>query len=286
MSYQSYISSNCIVVDDRDTPPPIPRALRRRGMGTGYQQRNYQKHPFGSLAEPLGDGFTFPREELYDRIREREALKITNKEVALRKGWEIKNQRSIPYCWVFGVTGAAEVVGIMEGHEYVKLSPSSVGSKVTNFRSVGGWGDNAARYAAKYGWVPQDLWPEVAIDRRYDKPENWEAAKRYVIKDWNELRPRSLDEMFACLLRGLPVPVGFNWWRHLVFAMDPKIFDKPRASSEGGISDRELLRCFGTEIANSWGPNWSANGFGILKGSKQLADGQVCVRSMTPLMTA
>mgnify|MGYP003305974115 CR=1 FL=1 len=79
----------------------------------------------------------------------------------------------------------------------------------------------------------------------------------------------------TCLLQGLPVPVGFIWWRHLVCAMDVVVFHEPRNST-----DREMLRCFGIRIANSWGTGWGDRGYGILKGKRQLADGQLVIRSM------
>lgn len=81
--------------------------------------------------------------------------------------------------------------------------------------------------------------------------------------------------MVSCLLRNLPVPGGYNHWSHLICNTDLRAFDKP---SE--YSDREMLRCFGTEFANSWNTTWGDEGFGVLRGSKQLADGQLVIRSM------
>ena len=273
MSYTPDLPFGIKIIDDSTSVRPHIK----RGEA-GFVERDYDMVPFGSLASPLSGDDHIPREEWYDRAVEMQENKTSLIHTAKKMGWKIKNQRSIPYCWVFGVTSAAEIAGIMQGHEYVKLSPSSVGAKVKNFRLRGGWGDQAASYAAKHGWVPQDLWPETAVKRQYDTPENWTAAKRYVLRDWNELRPRNLDDLYSCILRGIPVPVGYNWWGHLVCGLDMVPFKKPR-----GLSDRDIINSFGLGIANSWGEGWSAGGYGILRGSKQIPDGQVAIRSMTLL---
>jgi hypothetical protein len=273
MSYTPELPSGIKIIDDSS------RIVPRRERGElGFVNRDYYSQPFGSVAKPLSGDDLIPREEWYDRAVDLQENKTSLIYTAKKLGWEIKNQRSIPYCWVFGVTSAAEICGMMQGHEYVKLSPSSVGAKVKNFRLKGGWGDQAAEYAAVHGWVPQDLWPETAVKRQYDTQENWTAAKRYVLSDWNELRPRSLDDLYSCILRGIPVPVGFNWWGHLVCGLDMVPFKKPK-----GLSDRDIINSFGLGIANSWGEGWSAGGYGVLRGSKQIPDGQVAIRSMTLL---
>ena len=269
MSYE--VPSKMIVMgDDKRTPP----FLRRRELG--FIERDYSAQPFGSIAEPLGSDQLIPRHEWYDRAVELQKNKTSLMHVAKKTGWEIKNQRSIPYCWVYGVAAAAELSVIMQGQEYEKLSACSVGAKVKNFRLKGGWGDQAAEYAAKYGFVPQSLWPEAQVKRVYDTSENWIAAKAYKITEWNELRRRNLDDLYSCILRGIPVPVGFNWWGHLVCGLDLIPFSKPR-----GTSDRDITKSFGLGIANSWGKNWSSDGYGILRGSKQIPDGAVAIRSVT-----
>lgn len=269
MSYE--LPSRMIVIGDSKKK----LTFLRRGQ-LGFIERDYSKQPFGSLAKPLASEDLIPREEWYERAVELQAKKTSIMHVAKKTGWQVKNQRSIPYCWSYGVATAAELTTIMQGQEYTKLAACSVAAKVKNFRLQGGWGDQAAEYAEKHGFVPQDLWPEAVVKRSYDTSENWIAAKAHKVEEWNELRRRNLDDLYSCILRGIPVAVGFNWWGHLVCGLDMIPFKKP-----GGTSDRDIINSFGLGIANSWGKNWSSGGYGILKGSKQIPDGACAIRSMT-----
>jgi len=240
----------------------------------GWESRDYKAEPLGYYAPPLGASERIDRAEFYDRAQQLERNRTRLSDFASPR-MAVLNQGRTNYCWIAAVVFGAELTRIRQGSDHVRLSPASGGAKIKNFRNVGGWCDQAAKFMESRGIVPAELWPQNEINRRYDTDQAWDEAKRYQLTEWNELRPKNLDDLFSCLLRGLACPAGFSWWRHAVCLVDVVVFDKPRDTS-----DRELLRCFGVRFANSWGKSYGAQGYGILKGKKQLADGQLCIRSM------
>lgn len=264
------LPANIPVIGNKHEPPKVPK-----GFSKGYQQRDYEKIPFESYAPGVGDDWLIPREEWYDRAMELEKNKARVSDVIKDYGWRVLDQNGTNYCWINGVAAACEMVRCMQGHSYVRLSPASGGSLIKSFRNVGGWGDQAAEFIAEKGLVPAEFWPQNKIDRQYNTPENWDRAKDYILTEWNELRPRSMDELFSCLLRGRPCPVGYNWWSHLICAVDVVVFSEP-----SNYSDRDMMRSFGILIANSWSERWGEQGYGILKENKMLPDGHLVVRSM------
>ena len=270
MTWASHIPSSEPVIGDEIGTPDTPS-----GLSTGYEARDYSAYPGGYYAPMYEADNLVPRDEWYERAMSLEREEYRLSDFAKRRSLEVKNQNGTNYCWINGVTFACELQRMLQGQEHKELSPASGGSIIKKFKNNGGWGDQAAEFIQQHGLVPESLWPPNAIDRKYDTDQAWAAADRYTIDQWNELRPRSMDDLYSCLLRGMPVPVGYNWWRHLVCAVDVVVFRKPN-----GTSDREMLRCFGIRIANSWGTSWGDRGYGILKGSKQLADGQLVIRSM------
>ena len=141
--------------------------------------------------------------------------------------------------------------------------PASAGAPIKNFRSVGGWGREALEWIVQYGLVPVDKWPANAIDRRYYTDENRAIALNYRVDEWYVLKNRSLEEQVSAILRGFVLAVGFNWWGHEVTAADVDWIDG------------EVV----TVIANSWGPTWQDQGWGILQGNRQLSDDTVCPRT-------
>lgn len=207
-----------------------------------------------------------PRSEWIDRIREMERAKSRLSDLIRSKGWTVKNQLQTNYCWVFAAAAACEVTLLIQDGSLTRLSPASVGSKVTNFRNIGGWSTRAVEYISQHGIVPTELWPDTSINRKYDTSEAWKEAAKYVVVEWLDLPESNLDYVFAHLFARLPIAAGFNWWRHAVLLLDPVYIDGK----------------FGVRIANSWGESWSESGYGILLDNRAIPEDAVCPRAIIP----
>lgn len=134
----------------------------------------------------------------------------------------------------------------------------AAGARIKNFRNVGGWGSEGLNWMLDHGVNLQSDWPANAIIRTYDTPENRERAKLNRIVEY--FRLDNWDEVGSCLLAGIPVACGYNWWSHEVTGMD-------------------LTPAGDLIIANSWG-NWGDQGYGLLQGSKRVPDDAVAIVSM------
>lgn len=221
----------------------------------GLQPRNYSKHPFGSMPWGTMPFPVIPRSEWADRIDEGHAKKTFPIYHQLRKKTPILNQKRLPYCWMYAVTGAVQSIRACAGFPTAHLSATSAGAPGKNYREEGGWTGEAIGYAKKYGIASIETWPEAVNDRRYFR-ESRDEAKLYNVGQWFELRPKNFDEVMTCLLLGYPVCVGLLWWGHAVFYPAP-------------IRDRSD---FGVIDDNSWGPEWEENGRSVLMESKATPD--------------
>lgn len=257
--YQSILRPGEVVIDDdvRTTPPLA---------SSGYECRDWSENPFGSVqgATPFPDELLIPRNDWAELIREREAggsLLSTTIDAKV----PCKNQKSTNYCWGFGVVGVVEVIRVAAGFEYVSLSPASVCAPLRNFKNQGYWGTPALRFIGENGIVPSEFWPDTAIDRQYYTEENKARAKDFRVTEWWELDEgeHGFEQMMSCLLRGLPVPIGYAWWSHLTYACDPMVF-----------SDGQ----FGHRNRNSWSASYGTNGFFTVKGKKAWPNDACCPR--------
>jgi hypothetical protein len=146
----------------------------------------------------------------------------------------------------------------------VELSPASVGAPIKNFRNNGGWGTEGLAYIATHGLVPASLWPCNAIDRKYDTPAANAERGSYRVTEWDDMAPNRAH-MFSQVLNGHPVAIGLNWWSHEVTAL-------AIVWEDNGWS---LI------FANSWGTDYGVDGFGKLRGSKQVPDDACSPRVVT-----
>ena len=71
-----------------------------------------------------------------------------------------------------------------------------------------------------------------------------------------------MAQLISCLLRRIPVAVGYDWWGHEVTAVDAIWLD-------GTVAIR---------IRNSWGMSWGNKGFSVLQGNKMIPADAVCAR--------
>ena len=221
------------------------------------------QEPYGS--KPYATPFnlpTIPRSEWPARIAELERNEASLQHLIDHAGLPVKDQARTNYCWINNVAHGLEINRLVMGLPKVLLSPASAGGPITGFRNVGGWSTPGLKWVAEKGLVPVDRWPANAIDRRYYTAENQQIALQYRFTEWWELRPRNFDQVATCLLLGVPVLVGLNWWRHAVTYI--------KLVQHGGG--------FGVLINNSWGTRWGENGRAVLSESKATPDDAIAPR--------
>lgn len=246
-----------------DSVPRTPKGLSR-----GRIPRDYKEHPLGSLphVKVFGDVLdVIPRSQWAQMLEAQEAAKSTLLDLRKSRGIQSLSQNGTSFCWINAPTQAIHYVRARMGQRKVLFSPASAGAPIKGFRNQGGWGSQGAEWIAEHGICPQEVWPANAIKREYYTEENKKIAAKYRITDWCELKPRSFDELATCMLLGLPVAIGLNWWSHEVLAV--------------GLACKDGK--WFLPIDNSWGPGYGENGIGLLTEAKGRPDDSVCLRLMT-----
>lgn len=249
------------IIED-DTPDAL---LFPTNRGRGLELELRTAAGYAGTADPFPDSLIIPRSEYQARIEEIQANRLDIKSRLTIADLPCKDQGSTNYCWINAPTHCIEIVRVMQNQEKVILSPASAGAQIKNFSNVGGWGLEGLQFISDKGLVPVDRWPANAISRQYATAENKQLALNYRTSEWWELEPRNMDHLISVLLRGLPVAVGYNWWRHEVTAVGVAWVDGEAAPI----------------IRNSWGMNWpnaGAGGYSILRGNRAVPDDAVAAR--------
>lgn len=239
------------------------------GMGKGYVRRDYKSFPLGCYSPQGSFSRHFPlipRNEWADRVAEMERDAVIKSNLREPWGFRSLNQGKTNYCWAAAPTQTMHYARARAGLPHVQLSTASVAAPIKGYRNVGGWGSQAFEYAAKNGWAPADLWPEFAIERRYDIEESRRARQLYKPLEFWELTPRNFDELFTAMLMGFTVAIGLMWWGHEVTVVDPVVLGRNK---------------WGGKIDNSWGQNYGVNGFAVLTEDRLLGDDIVALRTPT-----
>lgn len=262
MAFQSKLHPLEIIINDSTLEAITHDPQFGRGLNLGL------KGPlgYGSAADPFPPNLEIAESEFEVRIKELEERQNRISDQIEFYKIKCKDQKQTNYCWIFGPTGCQEFVRAQQNQKYISLSPASAGAQIKHYTNQGGWGLEAIQFIEKEGLAPSELWPDTAIDRKYCTPETQARMLDFRVTEWWELRPRNMRQVMGCVLRGIPVAVGYNWWGHEVYACDGVWLDGTLA-----------LR-----IRNSWYTNpttpWGNNGFGILQGSKMYPDDAVAPR--------
>lgn len=230
-------------------------------LGGGLElARGDAEFAYGAVASPLPDELRIKESDAQAIIEEQEERKVSLYRIMRAARLPAKNQKSLPYCWIFAPTHCVEILRLIQNQPYVSLSPASAGAYIKNFRAVGGWGLEGLEFISNRGVCPSANWPDTSLDRRYATEENRALALDYRVTEWMELKPRSKDWL-SCVLRGIPVAAGYNRWRHEVSIVGAK-----------WRSGRAI-----PIIRNQW-PNWGDDNYAELEGWGEFPDDIVAPR--------
>lgn len=230
---------------------PVVTEFNEDKLGNGEKgrmPRDWQSDPFGSpfAARSFRN---IPRDEWKDQVEARTKAGSLVSNFVRHKKIKPKNQKSIPYCWIFAPVQAVQVQRVLNGQPHVELSPASAGAQIKNFRKVGGWGLEAIKWIEKHGITPTAMWPDTAVERRYLTDEAKQAALQYRATEWEDLDRSDFDGLFTALLLGFVCPIGIDRWGHEVLCVDPVVLPNGQ---------------FGVLILNSWGESYGEGGFAVL----------------------
>lgn len=266
MDAMEYQGQETVVIHEGNYKEFIGPTVDGKKMSMGAIPRDYAKFPLGcyAAAKPF-DLKVIPEEKWEAKLKEQTEAKARCSDIRMR-GWNGKpipsrDQDGVPYCWGHSSTSAALIIRAREKMSYADLSAFSICCKIKKFKKEGGWGAESLEFIAEHGIATTKEWPNQSMDRKNDNDATWEAAKRFRITEWMDLKPRNKAQLVTCLLNSIPVVVDFNWWSHSVCALDVVSFNP-----------------FRILIWNSWSDGWSNKGMGILEASKALPDGAIAPR--------
>lgn len=236
-------------------PPIIDGSWKSKGYEGMWKPRCRKPKSFRELGIPL-----IPESEWISRTKQNEESRSNIKSLCVDLGLPCLDQNGTNYCWINAPVHCCEITHLQNTATIISYSPASAGARIKNFRNVGGWGSEGLEWLRQNGVNETSDWPDNAINRSYDTTENRAKALTHRVVEYFVLN--SWQEIISCLLSGVPVAVGYNWWSHEVTACDPVVVN----------NKVELL------IRNSWSMSWGEDGgFGVLADSKKYPDDAVAV---------
>ncbi len=270
MAKQDYLGSIPIFDDESFDPDKMfnPSVDGER-KGHGLKLRDWKEHPEDFLAPP-SEIKVYSKNDWSAMLAEKKAKKANLSDY---RTWDALDQNGQGFCWMYSGTGCVMVARSVGGQPYVRLSAHAGACLVKSFKDEGGWCGLGLKHLKDKGQPSIEFWAEKSMDRRYNTPQTWENALLHrVTEDYVDLTRQVWDQNLAfeqvatCLLNNDPCCVDMNWWGHSICALD--LVEIERGS-------------FGLLILNSWSNAWGDKGTGILRGSKAIPDGAVCIRTVT-----
>lgn len=234
----------------------------RNRFGRGYVDRDYQSFPEFSAYKEYSGG-RIPSSQWAERIDHLNSIGGQPYHWHQSVGRKaVYNQKSTPYCWMYGVCGAINNSLIRQGVGHVDLNPFATAYLGKKGRFRGGFGIEACRYIQQWGVPEKDDIPEFQRSFRWSEAAK-QSARKHRLVSFEELPKNSMESVIdAILVERCPVSVAFSWWKHLVCCL--------------GVAKRGNE--FGLICLNSWGPNWGDNGYTTLWGNKAIPFEAVAVR--------
>ena len=221
---------------------------------------------YSGVAYEFNPAWLIPRDQWQARIEERKEKQERIIDKVRYAKLPHKDQGRTNYCWVNAPVHALEISRMQANEEPVSLSPAWAGSIIKRGRNVGGWGREAIEFLYNHGTVPSFVCSDNDQSVRHNTAGNRKTASRYRVTDWVECQPRNVEQMVSLLLRDYCGAAGYNWWGHEVAVTDVDWID-------GDVA---------TIIRNSW-RGWGDFGFGVLQGSRMLADDLVFCLAGRPM---
>jgi hypothetical protein len=275
---------NELVIDDtnfaRYAPELIGDGQQVTVNGETYQlsakPRDWTATPYGSDgARTFEDaGFKIiPRSEWSARLKEQIERKARVSDFCKFPAF---NQGRTNYCWYNGPAQCGTTSRVIQGLPYVRLSSASGACLVKGYANRGGYGMEACRHMATVGVCREDLWPNAAIDRRYDTDASRLDRLNFMLQEYidaDALSGKMFDICMTMALLTIPGAPAYNWWGHLVMQADG-------VEIEPGS--------FGLRIRNSWSETWGAKndygygGFQVYREGKGTPSDCQFIRQMTP----
>lgn len=245
--------------------------------GRGGEPRDYSVQPeeMFAAADQIPN---VPKAEWDERIAEQDREQASLFHVVQRGNYGQPipglNQGQYGFCWGHSTAHAIMAARARANLPYTPLSAFGLVHLADPARAQnnrGGWCGLSAEAARTKGIPTQEAYPQGRVLASVSQEILDVALKFRVTEDFVDLtkpvwyQSLTFDKVASCLLTGRPCPVDFNWWGHSVCAVK-------LVRVEAGS--------YGLLIWNSWGPSWGENGFGILRGSKAIPDGAICVNSV------
>ena len=247
----------------------------------GLIPRDYRSVGHGSLpcAAPM-DMPVFSRKEIVGRVRQREVVGSTLRQLCRESGLSPKNQGQTNLCWSNSSVHAAEVFRVAQGQPVVSLSAASVAAPITGYADVGAWPTQSLQYMVDHGAVPESLWPNNDVTtKRWSTPQANATRERFRIREWYDAIDgdrMDAEERFlraaTLLVLGFPCSVAYNWMRHAITLID--VIIQPGTTDQLGF------------FAHNSGYGRDANGFMTLVGSRAVPDECLAPRSVTASLSA